>query len=659
MARSVRVLWFAAVVAFVLGPLIPPWPSALAVIGPCMPSLSPPPGSPIPVGDQPSSAAVGNFNGDAFADLAITVLPIPGAVAILLGRRDGWFSVAPGSPVGVGSFPLDVTVGRFNGDGFDDLAVVNSGGSSVTILLGNGNGTFNSAPGSPIAIATSPEQVTVGEFNGDGVADLAIGHGLSNRLTILLGVGTGAFNEAAGSPIPLGGFPSEVVVDDFDRDGRADVAVSLYNLTNSVAILLGRGDGTFAPAPGSPVAVGERPLGLAVGRFNGDGIADLAVGNATSADITILLGRGDGTFAAAPGSPIPLGTSPRAVAVGRFNGDGLVDLVVANVGADSVTTLLGNGDGTFVPSPGGATPVGDGPVALAVASFRADGIDDLAVVNVFSDDVTILLGACPLADLGVAIDDAPDPVAPGATLTYSMTARNLGPNPAVGVSLTDALPAGTTFESLAAPTSWSCTTPAVGATGTVTCTIGALPAGAAAFTLVVRVAAGLPTPSALSNVVTIAAATADAAGANNSATATTTVGTGLAPAPTPTPTPPAQSVNSGDKKDERPRETEDQRRQRERTNQGNRDSVSIEGDVLAVEEAPALASLLVTIGVTRNEKLIVQVPCGTEPGGFACPDIRVGDYLEADGYQNGVGDDNDYFVAVDAIEVRRHGKEVR
>ena len=114
-----------------------------------------------------------------------------------------------------------------------------------------------------------------------------------------------------------------------------------------------------------------------------------------------------------------------------------------------------------------------------------------------------------------------------------------------------------------------------------------------------------------------------------------------------------------DEDDEDKKETEEQRQQRERTNRGGRADVSTEGNVLAVEEAPALQSLLVTIGVTRNERLVVQVPCVPKADVLACPDIKVGDYLEADGYQNGVGDENDYFVAVDDVEVWRHGKKVK
>jgi hypothetical protein len=123
----------------------------------------------------------------------------------------------------------------------------------------------------------------------------------------------------------------------------------------------------------------------------------------------------------------------------------------------------------------------------------------------------------------------------------------------------------------------------------------------------------------------------------------------------------ANDPENDDKEDEddKPKETEEQRQQRERTNRGGRGDVSTEGNVLAVEESSALQSLLVTIGVTRDERIVVQVPCVMKSGQLACPDIRVGDYLEADGYQNGVGDPNTHFVASDGIEVWRHGKKVK
>jgi hypothetical protein len=287
------------------------------------------------VGNEPAAVTVGDFNGDGKADLAVAN-GSSGTVTVLLGNGDGTFTAAAGSPITVGSRPVSVAVGDFNGDGKADLAVANYVDNTVTVLLGNGDGTFTAA-GSPIVVGNGPESVVVGDFNGDGKADLAVANGSSGTVTVLLGNGDGTFT-AAGSPIVVGNGATSVAVGDFNGDGKADLAVANY-VDNTVTVLLGNGDGTFTAA-GSPIVVGNGATSVAVGDFNGDGKADLAVANYGSGTLTVLLGNGDGTFAAAAGSPITVGNNASAVAAGDFNGDGKADLAVANWGDNTVTVLL-------------------------------------------------------------------------------------------------------------------------------------------------------------------------------------------------------------------------------------------------------------------------------------------------------------------------------
>src|SRR5206468_2473233 len=154
-----------------------------------------------------------------------------------------------------------------------------------------------------------------------------------------------------------------------------------------------------------------------------------------------------------------------------------------------------------------------GPRAICVAGFSGEGTRNY-VANYAPGG----------ADLSITKTDSPDPVAPGATLTYTITVSNAGPNVATSVTMNDPLPSQTTFQSMATPAGWSCTTPAVGSTGTVTCTTPSLASGAtAAFTLVVQVKPDTADGTTISNTATVGATTADANSANNSATATTTV----------------------------------------------------------------------------------------------------------------------------------------
>jgi uncharacterized repeat protein (TIGR01451 family) len=234
----------------------------------------------------------------------------------------------------------------------------------------------------------------------------------------------------------------------------------------------------------------------------------------------------------------------------------------------------------------------------------------------------------------------PATVTAGTTMVYTITITNAGPAQAENVSVTDPTPTGLAFVS----TSGACTT-------AWPCALGAIPSGQSrTITTTFSVPAGYTGPNPIANTTTVTSTTADPDPASNTASARTNVTSAVAQVFDP---------NNDDEDDEKPKETEEQRQQRQHTNAGHRGDVTIEGNVIAVERAPDIDSLLVTIAMTRNETQVVQVPCFGTGGATQCPDIQVGDYLEADGYQNGVGDPNTYFVAADGVEVTRNGRKVK
>ena len=193
----------------------------------------------------------------------------------------------------------------------------------------------------------NPFGLAVGDFNGDGIADLAVANESSNTVTILLGDATGHFAPVPGSQqVAVGNNPNGVSVGDFNGDGHADLAGGNSRGDGTVSILLGNGTGHFTTEP--PITVGNHPRLVAVGDFNGDGHADLAVANSGDGTVNILLGTAGG-FTQPAGSPITVGASPRSVTIGDFNGDGVADLAVADSGPsnNTVTILLGNGSGGF------------------------------------------------------------------------------------------------------------------------------------------------------------------------------------------------------------------------------------------------------------------------------------------------------------------------
>jgi hypothetical protein len=331
-------------------------------------------------GNEPKAIVTGDFNGDGNLDLAAGVNDTSQSVSILLGDGTGNFTAMTKSLITATGSP--VLVQDFNGDGIPDLLLSNYpiGPSAMTILLGNGDGTFKVAPGSPFFTNYGTYPVVSADFNGDGIPDLAIAGGY--YLTIWLGNGDGSFTEVpiGSSSITEASLFGSMVEGDFNGDGIPDIAVlDLYDQT--VSIFLGNGDGTFTT--GSPITISTisagSPTSLTIGDFNGDGKLDLAVPlYGSSGSLAILLGNGDGTFYSASGSPVPVEDFSNSVAVGDFNGDGIADLLVAaRTSGQTLNILLGKGDGTFSQMPTGSAQL---PCCsnAALGDFNGDGVTDIA-----------------------------------------------------------------------------------------------------------------------------------------------------------------------------------------------------------------------------------------------------------------------------------------
>ncbi|TMJ01028.1 MAG: VCBS repeat-containing protein, partial [Bacillati bacterium ANGP1] len=347
------------------------------------------------VGVGPWAVAVGDFSGGGGLDLAV-VNYLTNTISVLAGNGNGTFGVA--STYAAGGGPASIVANDVNGDGSLDLVVANFLSTTVSVLVGNGDGTFR--PARTFQAGPSPAFAAVGDFNGDGKKDLAVANYYANTISVLLGNGDGTFGPAQSFNVAPN--PQVVAVGDFNGDGKLDLAVPNAGST-LVSILLGRGDGTFQPPLTFDVG-GYNPTYVAVGDFNGDGRLDLAVPTygcfyyapcpVVSHTISVLLGNGDGTFQ--PPLLFDAGSGPNSVVVGDFNRDGKPDLMVADYGpstqrATTVALLLGNGDGTFQPPlffDAGASP------AFAVAGdFNFDDTLDLAVANYDGGTVSVLMGA--------------------------------------------------------------------------------------------------------------------------------------------------------------------------------------------------------------------------------------------------------------------------
>lgn len=423
--------------------------------------------NPVPYGSggyTPLSVAVADVNGDGKSDLIMANICVSssscgnGTVAVLLGNGDGTFRTAVSYSSG-GYYPSAVAVADVNGDGMPDLLVANqcastcSGSSpvvgSVGVLLGNGDGTFQSV----VTYHTAGyfgKALAVADVNGDGRPDLLVTiHCGTNPCSsddlvgVLLGNGNGTFQAAV--TYSSGGYAAEsIAVHDVNGDGKPDILVSNQcasygNCTNGggVGVLLGNGNGTFQTALSySSAGIADS---VAVADVNGDGKPDLLVGNycapsncpgGTTVTIAVLLGNGDGTFDTA----VTYGSSGYAqpsVAVADVDGDGKPDLLVASQCADSacngngtVGILLGNGDGTFK----AAVNYGSGgynAYSLVAADVNGDGKPDLLAANQGSSSTNLSSGAVgvlinkTIAPTATTVSSSSNPLYSGASETFT------------------------------------------------------------------------------------------------------------------------------------------------------------------------------------------------------------------------------------------------
>jgi hypothetical protein len=301
-------------------------------------------------------------------------------VNTLLGNGDGTFEAA--QIYAAGSFSSSAAVGDFNGDGHPDLAVGNEGSATVSIFLGKGDGTFAGARSYIVGAQNDLVLANTGDAS----------NGTPGNVSVLLGNGDGTFAPAVN--YPAGYNPSSVTVADFNGDDHLDLAVT-NGYSDTVTILLGNGDGTFGGVQ-SYWTGGIDPEAIAAGDFDGDGHLDLAIANlgdpyhGVPGNVSVLLGNANGAFQE-PRRADANNNYLSRVAVGDFNGDRHLDLVVlvlANDPAGMVNVMLGNGDGTFQAPQG--YPAGSFSQSLAVSDFNRDGVPDLAVGG--GSGVGILLG---------------------------------------------------------------------------------------------------------------------------------------------------------------------------------------------------------------------------------------------------------------------------
>ncbi|HTZ99578.1 MAG TPA: FG-GAP-like repeat-containing protein [Candidatus Aquilonibacter sp.] len=375
-----------------------------------------------PAGTSPSFVATASLRDNGVYDLLVAN-SADNTVSALLGNGDGTFATQV--TYATGTDPVSIATGQFNNgpnatnaDTFLDMAVANKTANTVSIFLGNGDGTFQAK--TDIPTGNAPSSVVAADFHdisAAGITDLAVANQADSTISILQGNGDGTFKAPTLLTLPAGFEPTSLAAADLNSDGHIDLVVADQG-NNTVSVFLGNGDGTFQARRDYPT--GNNPVYVAFGDFNGDGALDIAVANngaTTSANsgnsVSIYYNQlssqnvATGMFVAGATRDFAAGNGPTSIAVADYNLDGLADLVVSDETDNAVSVILNLGSETFASNV--ELPVDTAPVSVATADFNADGRPDVATANNGAADSTVILNTTSIFGSGLGTSGTPYP----------------------------------------------------------------------------------------------------------------------------------------------------------------------------------------------------------------------------------------------------------
>ncbi len=332
------------------------------------------------VGTSPLGIAIGDLNNDGYID-QVTADSANGEVMILLGIGDGTFFAWTTEPAN--SDPQSVALGDLNGDGFLDIVTANlrtAAPDQVNVLLYQGGGYTN-----PTSFGTGDGTrcVKLGDVNGDGDLDIVASNVFQDTVSVLLGNGDGTF--AAQQVVSTGAGPNRLVLDDLDNDGDLDIATANQS-DDTASVLLNNGDGTYAAA--THVAVGDLPRDIAAGDYNNDGLLDLVTANTADGTVSVLANNGGGSFGVF--DTFAVGTAPSGIAMADLDENGHAEVVVANRD-DNTASIYAFSLNQF--SLVQTKSVGSEPIAIATGDLDGDGDLDIATANRDGDSTSTVINS--------------------------------------------------------------------------------------------------------------------------------------------------------------------------------------------------------------------------------------------------------------------------
>ncbi|CAF4017853.1 unnamed protein product, partial [Adineta steineri] len=337
-----------------------------------------------------NSVATGDFNNDNQLDMVVSNM-LDNNIGIFLGYGNGSFSSQITYSTGSGSQPAGVIVADLNNDNQLDIIITNSGTNNIGIFLAFGNGSFSTQTTYSTGINSAPQSAITGHFNNDSYLDIAVANFHFSGIGVFFGRGNGTFTDQTFFFTGSGSGPNSIVTGDLNNDGQLDIIVSLYfNL--AIDIFLSFGNGTFASPVSYSTGSGSQPQSINIGDFNNDYKLDIVVANCQTANVAVFKGNGDGTMQDEETYSTGSNSCPHSVAVGNFNSDNRLDIVVSNFYTSVIGIFLGFTYMTGIRENTYSTGTSPHPRTVALGDFNNDNQLDMTIAYYELNAIGVSLG---------------------------------------------------------------------------------------------------------------------------------------------------------------------------------------------------------------------------------------------------------------------------